>query len=824
MKNSIFVKWLSIVVIILFTGIVVIPLTEGHILKIDGGVPQVISNSCSADEMVAMVPLLEPSTLGRLLDHRITILKVDKSGTSAIVLVSSAEFKWLEIMDLSPQLIYHDLAEMDGWKDNPKELLQFHNYNQMTTELQNIANTYPAITNLYDLGHSVQGRILWGLKITDNPDVEEDEPEVRICGLHHGNEYMSAELPLLLAQYLTQNYGSNPAVTDLVDNREIWVIPMVNPDGRESGSRYNANGVDLNRDYGYMWGSGWGSPGPFSQPEIKVMRTNALDNNFVLSLSYHCSGNIVNYIWNYKHESVPDNAAVVLLSQQYGSHNGYWVTDGYDWYQTRGDTNDFSYGCRGDIDWTIEVQSSDITGAWNLNRDAMLEIIDAADMGLRGIVTDANTGQPIAATVWVDEVFWPCFTDPQVGDYHRVLLPGTYTVHYRANGYTEKTYTVVINSGEPTVLNVALDPGNNHYAYQVTLCNFYDPMSYPNNFQNNPTEAIASLGSPDGVCASLGVGGMIVLDMGEEIIDVDNMPDFKVYEGDSTTDGYRVYVSSNWSGPWTDMGLAMGTTEFDLADVSIDSAQYIKIVDDNNGNPSETNPGVDIDAVENLAAGNAPYTPEKPEGPTNGAINVEYTFTSSTTDPNGDQIYYMFNWGDGTYSEWLGPYSSGTTVHDTHSWSVVGTYEVKVKAKDTNNAESGWSEPLTITIVENQPPTPPIITGPTHGRVGIKYDYTFNSTDLNCDELIYMIDWGDGTHSEIMGSPGKETITNHTWSKKGTYTITAKARDIWGAESGWGTLQISMPRLKISTNTLLLKLLEQFPHAFPILRHLLRLQ
>ena len=98
-------------------------------------------------------------------------------------------------------------------------------------------------------------------------------------GAHHGNEYMSVELPLLLAWDLVQNYSIDPDITDYVDNREIWIIPLVNPDGREMNQRYNANGVDLNRDYGYMWDGEGGSPSPFSQPEVQVMRAHGLDES-----------------------------------------------------------------------------------------------------------------------------------------------------------------------------------------------------------------------------------------------------------------------------------------------------------------------------------------------------------------------------------------------------------------------------------------------------------------------------------------------------------------------------------------------------------------
>ena len=111
----------------------------------------------------------------------------------------------------------------------------------------------------------------------------------------------------------------------IIDNREIWIIPLVNPDGRQAGSRYNANGVDLNRDYGYIWEGQGGSSAPFSQPETKVFRQHALENNFVLSLSFHTSGDIVNYLWNHKGTPIADHDVVVFLSNMYGSYNGYWL-------------------------------------------------------------------------------------------------------------------------------------------------------------------------------------------------------------------------------------------------------------------------------------------------------------------------------------------------------------------------------------------------------------------------------------------------------------------------------------------------------------------
>lgn len=649
----------------------------------------------SLNSFVVSVPLSQPDTLETIIQQRITILEIDRLRTYVVVLVSPQQFSWLSKMNFAPVKVQDDIAEERGWKYSPTFSRDFHSYAQMTTELQNIASSYPAITRLYSLGQSVQGRTIWALKITDNPDDKENEPKVRICGLHHGNEYMSGELPLLLAYHLVQNYSVNPAITQLVNNSEIWIIPMVNPDGREAGTRNNANGVDLNRNYGYMVPL---SANPYSQPETQAMRNNALENNFVLSLSFHCSGNIVNYIWNYKPQRAPDNAVIEYLSYQYASHNGYWVTEGYEWYQTLGDCNDFSYGCRGGIDWTIEVQTSNIPQAWSLNRDAMLGIIEAAGMGLMGVVTNANTGEPIPATIWVEEAYWPNFADPVVGDYHRVLLPGSYTVHYRANGFEQKTYSVQVGSGAATVLNVELSPADDYYAYQVTVCKYYAPS---NNYQNNPTDGIMALGPPDGVYASLGVGGSIVLDMLDPITDLSGVNDLKVYESGPTTDGYSVYVSSEWTGPWVFLGTGVGTAEFDLASGPIQSARYVRIVDDGDGNAYELNPGVDIDAVQNLAAAHAnqpPDDPVQPEGPTTGGTNVHYSYLTTTTDPESQLVYYRWSWGDGTESQWIGPFDSGAPAEASHKWDTAGIFSVKVKAKDVYGLESGWSPSLSVHI------------------------------------------------------------------------------------------------------------------------------
>jgi hypothetical protein len=512
------------------------------------------------------------------------------------------------------------------------------------------------------------------------------------------------------------------------------------------------------------------------------------------------------------------------LSNNYASLSGYTAIRGYDWYQTRGDTNDFSYGCRGDIDWTIETANNDITGTWNKNRQAMLDIIEAADLGLRGTVTDSITDQPIAATVWIEEAYWPTFTDPLVGDYHHVLTPGTYTVHFQANGYSEEVEIITVYSNNnPTFLNMDLQPSDDYYAYQVTICKYYAPSG---NFGNNPTDGIHALGIPDNTCASLGKGGYIVLDMGEgsEIYNIEDQTDFKIIEGDSTDDGYQVHVSSQWDGPWTFVGSGMGTEEFNLDGLSIDFVRFVKITDDGDGDAYELRPGADIDAVQNLAPPTKPSPPDI-AGPENGRPGEEYEYVFVSTDPENDDLYYYIDWDDGSVEDWIGPFDSGEEITISHSWSETDTYSIIAKAKDINNLESTWSDPYIVAIFENNPPNSPIINGPNKGKPGIEYPYYIsNPIDPDGDDVYVFWDWGDGNYSGWLGpySSGEEIFEFYSWSEIGTYTIMAKLKDEWDDESDWGSLVVSITKQKTISQPNIIRFLQNFQKTFPILKLLFK--
>jgi len=211
--------------------------------------------------------------------------------------------------------------------------------------------------------------------------------------------------------------------------------------------------------------------------------------------------------------------------------------------------------------------------------------------------------------------------------------------------------------------------------------------------------------------------------------------------------------------------------------------------------------------------GNVP--PDVPiiNGPTVGGVGTSYKYSIVTTDPDNDEIHYYMDWGDGDNSGWDGPYLSGEKAILNHTWTSPGTYILKAKAKDNYNEQSDWSDIFDLTIVENDIPTIPTIDGPTRGKTGVPQTYTLTSTDPDGNAISYYIIWGDGgtTNWTSFQPSGSPCTVSHTWNTKGSYTIEAKAKDVYDAESNWVELKISIPRNRMLSNFLLIRFLEKIP-------------
>jgi len=348
-------------------------------------------------------------------------------------------------------------------------------FEELQAELQAVAVDHPDLCRLISIGNSVQGRPLWFMKISDNPNSEEAEPEFKFTSSLHGDEVTGMELCRRMIHYLVDNYGTDPAVTNLVDSAELWFNPHSNPDGYVNHSRYNAQGYDLNRSF----------PDPITDPidnpagrptETQHLMNFGYPHNFILSANYHGGALVMNIPWDCQHAQTPDHDMIWAVAEGYSYRNPpmwnstqfyHGVTLGADWYVIHGGMQDWCYNWRNEVDITIEVSTtkwpaySQMDTYWGNNRDSMLWYMNRVINGgiVKGIVTDGTTSAPLAATVNVVEIGKEIISDTQVGDYHRMLLPGTYTLTFTKEGYETQTISnVVVTEATPTVVDVSLFP------------------------------------------------------------------------------------------------------------------------------------------------------------------------------------------------------------------------------------------------------------------------------------------------------------------------------------------------------------------------------
>jgi carboxypeptidase D len=354
----------------------------------------------------------------------------------------------------------------------------YHTYETLTAELQAIADTHPDLVRLFTIGRSVQGRELWMLKISADPEIETDEPEMAYVAAMHGDEVVGKELLIALIHHLLDNYGIDSRITALVDGAEIWIMPSMNPDGTELDQRYNANGYDLNRNFP-DWFSDPVNTTSGRQPETAAVMGWVAERSIDLSANFHGGALVANYPWDNNEQGAsvfsptpdPDQDALHSISLTYAENNTpmysspsfpQGVTNGAEWYAIDGGLQDWSYAWYGKWDVTMEISDVKWPPAnqrptfWDDNRESMLAYLERALEGLRGVVTDAATGAPVAAEVRLDANPFPAYTDPDVGDYHRIVLPGTYTVEVSAPGYYPQTAQVEVVGGAATRHDVAL--------------------------------------------------------------------------------------------------------------------------------------------------------------------------------------------------------------------------------------------------------------------------------------------------------------------------------------------------------------------------------
>jgi len=634
-------------------------------------------------------------------------LNVDFYGDQARVFVIPEELSRLTASGLNYEVLINDLNA--HFKDFWTREDAYHTYAQIIALADSLDTYCPSIVEKFVLGQSIQGRQLAALKISDNPAVDENEAEIHFDGGIHGDEIGGSENVIRFARQLCQQYNAgDPYVTSLVNNREIWLYLMVNPDGRESMSRYNANGVDVNRDWGYMWNEEGGSSGPYSQIETKVLRNYEINNQFVINTSYHSGTEFISYPWSYRPDACPDQAHTHTLAQLYSTTSGYSnlpYGQGYSgMYPINGSSKDFNYAVPGSVSWSLEISmdkqppASQIMYYFNLNSMAMKKLVEYAGYGIQGVVTDASTGQPVQAIIKVNN-FYPCYTDPVVGDYHKYLNQGNYSIKVMANGYQTQTINnVVVTSLNVTTVDVQLTPQPGQSAYRVITCEI------PNNNFSDEGNTSTSLGMPDNINYSLGKSGYIVLDMQYPVVDGPG-PDIEVFEGDATAEGFKCYAGTTMDGPWVFLSNGTGTAQIDLADGNVSEARYFKILDDGDGASTGADIGYDLDAIVVMEQTSGVYLAlyeshvEDPQGNNNGKLDPgETAGIMVTLKNNGDIVAENVQGTLSTSSQYItinqGTAAFGSIAH-------LETSEGSFSVTPAGNTPVGQTVNFTLNVTSN---------------------------------------------------------------------------------------------------------------------------
>ncbi|MBK7090266.1 MAG: immune inhibitor A [bacterium] len=291
------------------------------------------------------------------------------------VIVNADELQALSVSGLKYDVSISDMTTFFQSRFEPgKSMGGYRTLSEIELAMDSIATANPLIVRpKWSIGNSLEGRPIYVMKISDNPLSDESEPELYYYAAHHAREVITPEALIYFMRYLTNNYGTNPQVTYLVNNREFFVSTCMNPDGyyynevdepgggglwrknrRNNGSSF---GVDLNRNYGYQWGcddegsSPTGSSetyrgtGPFSEPETQVEKAFIESRNFVVTLSLHSFSDLFLYPWGYDRIYTPDNDLFAAMADTVAALAGYSV--GPPWqllYPVNGSSDDWGYG------------------------------------------------------------------------------------------------------------------------------------------------------------------------------------------------------------------------------------------------------------------------------------------------------------------------------------------------------------------------------------------------------------------------------------------------------------------------------------------------
>jgi len=520
------------------------------------------------------------SVASDLLSNGFDVLYASISVNSFDMIVTPHELKLLENQGYEIEIISkgRPFAEIqEEWKNDPENTFVPPGYQDYSDIFESMIATqldYPDICKVYDLTDTYEmpatyeERHIFAMKISDNVEEDEDEPNFLAVSCHHAREIITPVIALYAIEQFTTEYGNDPSITSAVDENEIWIVPVWNPDGYEycyyvdNWWRKNRNppdGVDLNRNYPFGWSSGcsgstdpysetYKGSGPASEVETQTMIAFTEDRYFSKVIDYHSYGSEVLYGYcchSHPFENFFESEAIELstASGYYGSIRAPSAEgEHYEWQIWK------NGALANLIETHIEFQPSYASAQaeaekvwpgilWQLERP----------ISISGNIVDLITGEPIITPINIDVSFYndeEIINEPKHGRYHLFLPPGTYNLEFSYENYHTQSHEVTVTQNSAEVLDI------------------------------------------------------------------------------------------------------------------------------------------------NLVRLNEP--PNKPtiDGPNNVKVDDEPDYMFQASDPDGDDLMYYINWGDGYIEDWIGPYDSDEEVTLSHQWTVDGTFLIEAKVRDVYGEES----------------------------------------------------------------------------------------------------------------------------------------
>lgn len=389
----------------------------------------------------------------------------------------------IETTLLTPPSMFEDHKMFDGRTRAEYEWDQYPTYEAYVAMMEEFAESYPEKCTLIELGTLASGRKILLARI--NNGETDGKPKFLYGSTIHGDETTGFIMMLRLIDLLLTR-DDLPEVQNVLENIDLFVCPNANPDGTYHGgnhtvngaTRSNANGVDMNRNYPDPV-DGAHPDGEAYAVETQWFMQFAEDYQFTMSAHFHGGAEVMNYPWDNNYDRHADDAWWQLVSREYADlaheQNSNYMTDlnngitnGADWYRIGGGRQDYMnyyMQCR---EVTIECSTTKCPSAsqlptfWEYNYESIFAYMNQSLYGIHGIVRDAQTKQPVAATIEIldhDQDYSMVKSQLPAGDFHRPIKAGTYNVLVTANGYLPAEYEVTVVDGETTYIEMELESG-----------------------------------------------------------------------------------------------------------------------------------------------------------------------------------------------------------------------------------------------------------------------------------------------------------------------------------------------------------------------------